>query len=93
MVDDTGGADIQCEAAFFSEGARAMLWRFSGTAHRRRLGTKTARQRLSSGWMGWGEIIWRILGYGDQVQVLAPRELRDRVVAAAKNIIKLNTKL
>jgi proteasome accessory factor B len=39
---------------------------------------------------GLGEISWWILGYGDQVQVLAPNALRDRVVKTAKNMIKLN---
>ena len=40
---------------------------------------------------GLGEIFWWILGYGDQVEVLAPKELRQRVFQAAKNIIKNNT--
>jgi predicted DNA-binding transcriptional regulator YafY len=39
---------------------------------------------------GLGEIFWWILGYGDQVEVLAPKELRQRVLQAAKNIIKNN---
>ena len=42
---------------------------------------------------GLGEIFWWILGYGDQVQVLAPKALREKVVTAAKNIIKLNENL
>ena len=39
---------------------------------------------------GLGEIIWWILGYGDQVEVLAPKQLRKRVLETAKNMIKLN---
>ena len=39
---------------------------------------------------GLGEISWWILGYGDQVQVLAPMALRKRVLEKAKNMIKLN---
>ena len=39
---------------------------------------------------GLGEISWWILGYGDQVQVLAPAELRKRIIAAARNVITLN---
>lgn len=39
---------------------------------------------------GLGEITWWILGYGDQVQVLAPKELRKRVLDTAKNMVKLN---
>jgi len=42
---------------------------------------------------GIGEISWWILGYGDQVQVLAPKALRNRVLEMAKNMIKLNEKL
>ena len=64
-------------------------WHSTQTATRHEDGSATLEFRVD----GLGEIIWWILGYGDQVQVLAPRELRDRVVAAAKNIIKLNTKL
>ncbi len=39
---------------------------------------------------GLGEIIWWILGYGDQVQVLAPKVLRNRVVEMAKNMVRIN---
>jgi predicted DNA-binding transcriptional regulator YafY len=39
---------------------------------------------------GLGEITWWIIGYGDQVQVLAPRELRKRILETAKNTVKLN---
>jgi len=39
---------------------------------------------------GLGEITWWVLGYGDQVQVLAPKALRARVLKAAKNMIQLN---
>jgi len=39
---------------------------------------------------GINEISWWILGYGDQVQVLAPKALRKRVLEAAQNIITLN---
>jgi len=42
---------------------------------------------------GLGEIFWWILGYGDQVRVLAPRALRKRVIETAKNIISTNLKL
>ena len=39
---------------------------------------------------GLGEIIWWILGYGDQVQVLAPKVLRKRVIETARNMVKIN---
>jgi predicted DNA-binding transcriptional regulator YafY len=41
---------------------------------------------------GLGEITWWILGYGDQVHVLSPEELRCRVLQAARNMIQLNSK-
>ena len=42
---------------------------------------------------GLGEITWWILGYGDQVQVLAPKALRKRVLEIAKNMLKLNKEI
>lgn len=42
---------------------------------------------------GLNEIIWWILNYGDQVQVLAPRVLRQRIVEIAQNTIKQNERL
>jgi predicted DNA-binding transcriptional regulator YafY len=42
---------------------------------------------------GLGEISWWVLGYGDQVQVLAPKALRDRLIETARNMINLNKQL
>jgi len=42
---------------------------------------------------GLGEITWWILGYGDQVQVLAPKTLRKRISQIAKNMLELNEKI
>lgn len=42
---------------------------------------------------GLGEITWWILGYGDQVQVLAPKALRKKVLEAAKKMVKLNEQI
>ena len=42
---------------------------------------------------GLGEITWWVLGYGDQVQVLTPKALRNKVLQTAKNMIKLNKQL
>jgi len=39
---------------------------------------------------GLNEITWWILGYGDQVRILAPKILRKKIVQTAKNTIKLN---
>lgn len=42
---------------------------------------------------GLGEILWWVLGYGDQVQILTPTALREKVLTTARNIIKLNENL
>jgi proteasome accessory factor B len=42
---------------------------------------------------GLGEITWWILGYGDQVQVLSPKALRDKIIEMAKNMVKLNERI
>ena len=39
---------------------------------------------------GLGEITWWILGYGDQVQVLSPKVLREKIVEVAQNMIQLH---
>lgn len=39
---------------------------------------------------GLNEITWWILSYGDNVQVLAPRELRARIIEIAENAIRRN---
>lgn len=40
---------------------------------------------------GLGEITWWILGYGDQVQALAPKELAERVMTVARNMLRRHT--
>jgi len=37
---------------------------------------------------GLGEITWWILGYGDQVEVVAPAALRRRIAAVARSVLK-----
>jgi predicted DNA-binding transcriptional regulator YafY len=39
---------------------------------------------------GLSEITWWILSYGDQVQVIAPQVLRNKILEIAKNMVKLN---
>ena len=39
---------------------------------------------------GLNEITWWILSYGDKVQVLAPKILRQRIVRIARNTVKIN---
>jgi len=41
---------------------------------------------------GLGEILWWVLGYGDQVEVITPKSLRNRVRTIAQNMINLNRK-
>ncbi|MHC5059541.1 MAG: helix-turn-helix transcriptional regulator [Planctomycetota bacterium] len=41
---------------------------------------------------GLGEISWWILGYGDQVEVLAPAALRRRIAKTAQRMVELNSK-
>jgi len=42
---------------------------------------------------GLNEITWWILSYGDKVQVLAPRVLRQRIIEIAQNTVKQNEQL
>jgi len=39
---------------------------------------------------GLNEITWWILSYGDKVQVLAPKILRQKIIKIARNVGKLN---
>jgi predicted DNA-binding transcriptional regulator YafY len=39
---------------------------------------------------GLSEITWWVLGYGDQVRVLSPKSLRQRVLEIAENVVKIN---
>ncbi len=39
---------------------------------------------------GLNEITWWILSYGDQVQVLAPKILRQKIIEIAQNMVKQN---
>ena len=42
---------------------------------------------------GLNEITWWILSYGDQVQVLAPKILRQKIIKIAQNAVKQNEQL
>ncbi|MHC4115090.1 MAG: helix-turn-helix transcriptional regulator [Planctomycetota bacterium] len=64
-------------------------WHSTQEVTRNSDGSATVKFRVD----GLGEIIWWILGYGDQVQVLAPKKLREKVLEVAGNIIKLNKKI
>jgi predicted DNA-binding transcriptional regulator YafY len=39
---------------------------------------------------GLREIIWWIMGYADQVQVLAPKKLRKQVIKKARKMLENN---
>ncbi len=39
---------------------------------------------------GLGEISWWVLGYGDQVEVLAPAALRKQIAKIARRMVELN---
>lgn len=64
-------------------------WHSTQRTSRNNDGSVTVEFRVD----GLGEIKWWVLGYGDQVQVLAPAALRKRVIQAARNTIKLNENL
>ena len=40
---------------------------------------------------GLGEIRWWILGYGDQVEVIKPKALRDKIAKTAQEMAKINS--
>jgi len=61
-------------------------WHSTQKVTRNSDGSSTVEFRVD----GLGEITWWILGYGDQVQVLAPKVLREKIVEVAKSMIRLN---
>ncbi len=69
-----------------AENVAEVQWHSTQKVTRNIDGSATVEFRVD----GLGEITWWILGYGDQVQVLAPKVLRKKVVETAKNMIKLN---
>ena len=60
-----------------------VVWHKTQMITRNDDGTVTLEFRVD----GLGEISWWILGYGDQVEVLKPKALRDRIVRTAQNIV------
>lgn len=62
-------------------------WHKTQTVNRNNDGSAIIEFRVD----GLGEITWWILSYGDQVQVLAPGILRERVARIAMNIMNSNT--
>ena len=70
-----------------AENVTEVQWHSTQKVTRNSDGSATVEFRVD----GLGEITWWILGYGDQVQVLAPKTLREKLVKVAKNMINLNT--
>jgi proteasome accessory factor B len=69
-----------------AENVAEVQWHSTQKVARNSDGSATVEFRVD----GLGEISWWILGYGDQVQVLTPKILRDKIVEIAQNMIKLN---
>jgi predicted DNA-binding transcriptional regulator YafY len=72
-----------------AENVSEVQWHSTQKITRNNDGSATLEFRVD----GLGEITWWILGYGDQVQVLTPKALREKIINIAKNIIALNKRL
>ncbi len=68
-----------------AENVTEVLWHSTQKNRLNDDGSATVEFRVD----GLGEITWWILGYGDQVQVLAPRALQNRIIAAARKMIEM----
>ncbi|MDO4582764.1 MAG: WYL domain-containing protein [Planctomycetia bacterium] len=64
---------------------RSVRWHRTGRFDERADGTLDYYLEVS----GLEEIQWWILGYGDQVEVLRPPELRDKIIEHVKNMTKI----
>jgi proteasome accessory factor B len=72
-----------------AENVSEVQWHSTQKITRNNDGSATLEFRVD----GLGEITWWILGYGNQVQVLTPKALREKIINIAKNIIALNKRL
>ncbi len=72
-----------------AENVSEVQWHSTQNITRNNDGSATLEFRVD----GLGEITWWILGYGDQVQVLAPKALQEKNINIAKNIVALNKRL
>jgi len=70
-----------------AENVTEVRWHDTQKVQRQRDGSAIVEFRVD----GLNEMSWWILGYGDQVQVLAPKALRRIILGRAKNLIKLNS--
>ena len=69
-----------------AENVTEVQWHKTQKVTRNNDGSATVEFRVD----GLGEISWWTLGYGDQVQVLAPDALRKRILETSENMVKLN---
>jgi len=69
-----------------AENVTEVQWHSTQKVTRNPDGSSTVEFRVD----GLGEITWWVLGYGDQVQVLAPKVLRNRIMEIAQSMIRLN---
>ncbi len=72
-----------------AENVAEVRWHSTQKVTRNGDGSVTVEFRVD----GLGEITWWILGYGDQVQVLRPKRLRQKIIETAKNVAKLNRQI
>jgi predicted DNA-binding transcriptional regulator YafY len=75
---------------WFSESASGAvtetLWHSSQESVRQSDGSAIVEFRLD----GLNEVKWWILGYGDQVRVLSPEELKEEIVKIARHMVRMN---
>ena len=72
-----------------AENVTEVLWHSTQTSKLNEDGSATVEFRVD----GLGEIMWWILGYGDQVQILAPQVLLNRMTAIARKILEMSKKV
>jgi predicted DNA-binding transcriptional regulator YafY len=70
----------------FASNVAEVQWHKSQKVARDSNGSATIKFRVD----GLNEITWWILGYGDQVEVLAPAALRQTIARIARNMITIN---
>ncbi|MBN2455133.1 MAG: WYL domain-containing protein [Sedimentisphaerales bacterium] len=69
-----------------AENVAEVYWHDTQKFKRQENGSVIAEFRVD----GLNEIAWWILGYGDQVEVLAPKKLRKKIAQVAANVNSIN---
>ena len=65
-----------------------VIWHKTQKVSKHEDGSATVQFRVD----GLGEISWWILGYGDQVEILQPKKLKDRIRKVAEKMVNINRK-